>query len=85
VGFFPNFVIGVQGRKTEDGGLLADPKFAFEITQEAPKTYAAHPVYGRVLVLSLQGGSRWMSVRYDQARQKAVLDREFYITDAPGF
>ena len=24
--FYPDFVIGVEGRKTEDGVLLADPK-----------------------------------------------------------
>lgn len=84
-GFFPDFVIGVEGRRTEDGGLLADPKFAFEITQEKPKSYAQHPVYGRVLILSLQGGAQWMTVRYDQAHDKAVLDRQFQITDAPGY
>ena len=83
--FFPDFVIGVEGRRTEDGGLLADPKFAFEIAQEKPKTYAEHPIYGRVLILSLQGGAQWMTVRFDPARQKAVLDREFNITDAPGY
>jgi hypothetical protein len=83
--FFPDFVIGVEGRKTEDGGLLADPKYAFETTEAKPKTYAKHPVYGRVLILSLQGGAQWMTVRYDQAHDKAVLDRPFQITDAPGY
>jgi type III restriction enzyme len=84
-GFFPDFVIGIEGRKTEDGGLLADPKFAFEITQEEPKTYAEHPVYGHVLIVSLQGGSQWMTVRYDEKRQKAVLDHEFRLADAAGY
>jgi len=84
-GFFPDFVIGIEGRKCEDGGLLADPKFQFEITQEQPKTYAQHPVYGRVLILSLQGGAQWMTVRYDERLQKAVLDQEFRLADAAGF
>ncbi len=83
--FFPDFVIGVEGRKTEDGGLLADPKFAFEITQEQPKTHAEHPAYGRVLVLSLQGGAQWMTVRYDERQRKAVLDQEFRLSDAAGY
>lgn len=83
--FFPDFVIGVEGRKHDDGGLLADPKFAFEITQEQPKIYAEHPVYGRVLVLSLQGGAQWMTVRYDEKIRKAVLDREFRLSDAAGY
>ncbi len=84
-GFFPDFVIGVEGRHTEDGGLLADPKFFFEIAQEKPKSYAQHPVYGHVLILSLQGGAQWMTVRYDEVRQKPVLDREFRLADAPGY
>jgi type III restriction enzyme len=84
-GFFPDFVVGIEGRKREDGGLLADPKFFFEISQEAPKTYAQHPIYGRVLILSLQGGGQWFTVRYDQSRQKAVLGQEFRLIDAVGY
>lgn len=84
-GFFPDFIIGIEGRKTEDGGLLADPKFAFEISQEEPKTYAEHPTYGRVLILSRQGGGQWMTVRYDENRQKAILDSEFRLADAAGY
>ncbi len=83
--FYPDFVIGVEGRKCDDSGLLADPKFAFEITQEQPKTYAEHPVYGRVLILSLQGGAQWMTVRFDERQRKAVLDREFRLSDAAGY
>jgi len=84
-GFFPDFLIGIEGRKTEVGGLLADPKFAFEISQEEPKTYAEHPVYGRVLILSKQGGDQWMTVRYDDQRHKTVLDSEFRLADAAGY
>jgi hypothetical protein len=84
-GFFPDFIIGVEGRKTEVGGLLADTKFAFEISQEKPKTYAEHPIYGRVLILNRQGNAQWMTVRYDERLQKAVLDREFRLADTPGY
>jgi type III restriction enzyme len=84
-GFFPDFVIGIDGRKCEDGGLLADPKFAFELTQEQPKTYSQHPVYGHILILSLQGGAQWMTVRYDERQQKAVLGQEFRLVDAAGY
>jgi type III restriction enzyme len=84
-GFFPDFIIGINERRSEDGGLLADPKYAFETTQELPKTYARHPVYGRVLILSLQGGAQWRTVRYDERQHKAMLDHEFRLSDAAGY
>lgn len=84
-GFYPDFIVGVRGRKNELGALLTDPKFAFEISQELPKANAEHPVYGRVLVLNLKAGGQWMTVRYDEKLQKAVLDREFRLADAAGY
>lgn len=83
-GFYPDFVIGINGRKTEDGILLADPKMGFERTQEAPKVLAEHKVYGRVLIL-FKDGMRWMTVEYDEKAKKPIAEREFRITDAPGF
>ena len=82
--FFPDFVIGLAGRKTELGALLADPKYAFETTQELPKTNSIHPIYGRVLILSRKG-AEWMSVRYDATQKRAVLDKEFLLSDAVVF
>ena len=84
-GFFPDFIVGIEGRPNEDGALLTDPKHGFEMTQEQPKTYAEHPVYGRVLILSLLGTAQWMTVRFDKERGRAVLDREFLLSDAAGY
>jgi hypothetical protein len=84
-GFFPDFVIGIEGRRREGGALLADPKFAFELTQELPKSYAEHPSYGRVLIVSRQGNAQWFTVRYDEQRQKAVLGGEFRLADSVGY
>ena len=50
-----------------------------------PKAHARHPVYGRVVILSLQGGAQWMTVRYDERQQRAVLDHEFRLADAAGY
>ena len=83
-GFFPDFVIGVEGRRCELGALLADPKFGFEVTQEHPKSYAEHPIYGRVLILSRTAG-QWMTVRYNAAQQKPELGREFRLADCAGY
>ena len=65
--------------------MLADPKFFFEITQEAPKSYAVHPTYGRVLILNRQSAGEWFTVRYDEYRQKVVLATEFRLADAVGY
>lgn len=84
-GFFPDFVIGVEGRKKGEGILLADPKFRFETDDEAPKALAEHIIYGRVLILSLTGEKRWAVVKYDLTRGRPVLGPEFSIGDAAGF
>ncbi len=83
-GFFPDFIVGIEGRKTEDGILLADPKERFETAKEAPKVNAEHKTYGRVLILS-QDGSRWMTVEYDERLKKPVATREFRLSEMPGF
>jgi superfamily II DNA or RNA helicase len=83
-GFYPDFVIGIEGRKTEDGALLADPKLNFQREDEAPKVLAEHRIYGRVMILYLDG-VRWMTVGYDEKAKKPVLAREFRLADAAGF
>jgi len=83
-GFYPDFVIGVSGRRTENNILLADPKFYFQSDDEAPKIMAEHQTYGRVLIV-YRDGIRWMTVGYDAKAQKPILAREFRLADAPGF
>ena len=83
--FFPDFIVGISGRRRELGALLADPKFHFELTAALPKTHAEHPVYGRVLIISRQGSAQWMTVRYDAQQRRAVLEREFRLVDAAGY
>ena len=84
-GFYPDFIVGIEGRKTEDSVLLAEPKLSFERSEEIPKTHADHKAYGRVLVLHLQGGTQWMTVRYDEAMKKPVLGVEFRLSDARAY
>lgn len=83
-GFYPDFIIGVNGRKKELGALLADPKLMFEMAEELPKTHAEHPAYGRVLILTKQG-AQWLTVRYDEKQQRAIPGREFLLADAAGY
>lgn len=85
-GFYPDFVVGVEGRNTEDHVLLADPKVNFERSDEAAKSQARHGVYGRVLVLHLDSNTmRWLTVGYDAKRDKPVSGEEFRAADAAGY
>ncbi len=76
-GFYPDFIIGVEGRATEDHALLADPKQAFDTYSEAPKSDAVHEAYGKVLILHKDGQQRWMTVRYREGDPKPILDAPF--------
>ena len=84
-GFYPDFVIGIKGRKKEDQALLADPKYNFQSDDQAAKVLAQHRAYGRVMILYLHGGTRWMTVDFDHKANKAVIGREFRVSDAAGF
>ena len=84
-GFFPDFVVGINGRKTEENALLADPKWGFDRMEEAPKAGVRHPAYGTVLVLYREHDARWLTVRYDAELERARTDREFLLSDAAGF
>ena len=84
-GFYPDFVIGISGRKTDDKVLLADPKLNYQRDDEVAKVLAEHRSYGRVLILYLEGGTRWMTVGYDQKAKRPILVREFRLLDAAGF
>ncbi|MEI7946606.1 MAG: DEAD/DEAH box helicase family protein [bacterium] len=83
-GFYPDFVIGVEGRKTEDNVLLADPKLNYQRDDEAPKVLAKHQVYGRVLIL-FRDGARWMTVGWDDKTHKPCIVNEFRLSNAAGF
>lgn len=83
-GFYPDFIIGIEGRNTEDGALLADPKDRFETSKEAPKVLARHQTYGRVMILA-KDGVRWMTIGYDEKAKKPVMTKEFRLPEAAAF
>lgn len=75
----------IEGRKTEDSVLLADPKLNYQRDDEALKILAEHQVYGHVFILFREGGIRWMTVGYDEKIKKPCLVREFRLSDMAGF
>lgn len=83
-GFYPDFIIGIDGRKKESGALLADPKERFESSKQTPKLLAEHGTYGKVLILA-KDGVLWKTVEYDNKNQKAILAHEFRLSDMIGY
>jgi superfamily II DNA or RNA helicase len=73
-GFYPDFIVGVNGRDTSDHALLADTKHAFDTYAETPKSDAHHDAYGKVLILHKDGTQRWMTVGYREGDPKPILD-----------
>lgn len=77
-GFFPDFIIGIKERPTENNGLLADPKEAYTRTKELPKLAADHAAYGKVLILTKDNDQkRWEIATWDPEREKARIAGHF--------
>lgn len=77
--FYPDFIIGVAGRKTQDGVLLADTKFGFEIGQEFPKLLAEHPGYGRTMIIHRGATGVWHMTKVDtEGRPKLGDELQMY-------
>jgi hypothetical protein len=83
-GFYPDFIVGIQNRKTDRSGLLADTKYAYDTNKELPKILAAHESYGRVLILSKNQRQQWAIARME-ASGKAVLGHAFSLAEAVNY
>ncbi len=84
-GFYPDFILGVDGRKTRDNALLIDTKFAIHQPDAADKIGALHGSYGNVLILFREGSERWVTVARDPDTKKVRLGNEFRFADARGY
>jgi superfamily II DNA or RNA helicase len=81
--FYPDFVIGLKGRKTQDGVLLADTKYGFEVGQEFPKLLAEHPDYGRAMIIT-RSADRWHVATVD-SDGRPKMGGELRLSDLAGF
>ena len=84
-GFYPDFLVGIQHRKTENNGLLADTKYAYDTNKELPKILAEHENYGRVLILSKNQKQQWAIAKLQPGTGKAVLGAPFRLAEAAGY
>lgn len=76
-GYYPDFVIGVKGRKTPDGIVLLETKGAIHSPDSQEKAQVEHKRYGRVLMLHWENRERWMTVRHDPAKDRNLIDAVF--------
>ena len=72
--YYPDFIIGVNGRSTPGGVLLAETKHAFNTRDSMAKARAEHKAYGRVMMLTLDNDD-WWTLQYDISRDKVVEDQ----------
>jgi len=72
-GFYPDFILGVDGRKTSDNALLIDTKFAIHQPDAADKIGALHGSYGNVLILFREISERWVRWLGIRTRKKSAL------------
>lgn len=80
--FFPDLVVGVEGRSNRDSAVLVEIKHQINDPEgnAAAKSRARHPDYGPVLMLYLDApAGQWMTVAYDRSTDHNVLDRVFRI------
>lgn len=70
-GFFPDFVICVDGRKTLDGIALADTKERIAAEDAEAKSRTEHREYGRALILTYDAGDdRFTRVEFDRVHER---------------
>lgn len=83
-GYYPDFVVGLHGRKKGDGVLLVETKERIYDPLAEEKVEAEHKAYGRPLLLTLENG-RFLSVRFNPALRRNELDRVFSLDWAAGY
>lgn len=84
--FFPDFVVGIQDRKTPDSVLLVDTKRAINDDANALiKAVTDHKSYGRTAILFYEEEKRWKVVRYNEEKDKNEVAEVFDLRDAATF
>jgi len=81
--FYPDFVVGVEGRSHGNGIILVEIKHQINDPEgnAAAKAAAKHPAYGPVLMLYWnETSSEWRVVSYDETYDKNVQDRMFRLS-----
>ncbi|MGO4344525.1 DEAD/DEAH box helicase [Paenibacillus sp. MCAF9] len=75
--FYPDFVVGINGRNRGEGILLMETKRVINDQERNAlvKAQAVHPEYGKVMMIFWQEKREWHVVEYDPKTDKNFLDR----------
>lgn len=77
--YYPDFVVGVRGRGTDDGVLLVETKHQTNSEDSMAKARAEHARYGRVMMLTRTEAGQWWIVQYDHDREQVVRSHTFSV------
>ena len=69
-GFYPDFIVGVQGRANEHHAILIDTKGEINRDKAQLEADSEHPVYGRVMLTFWRDKRDWMTVRITTSKAK---------------
>ena len=77
--FYPDFLVGVSGRKTKDQVLMVEIKGQINdpLGNAASKAQVKHPEYGHAMMLYWRDEKDWMTVTFDSVAGQNVMDRMF--------
>ena len=78
-GYFPDFIVKVQGRRNGDGILLVEVKGEFLLNSgnTPDKALASHGLYRQPLMVMLEKTGRWMTLRFNGKRNTLEPDTVF--------
>jgi type III restriction enzyme len=79
--YFPDFIVGVNGRHQYDGLLLVEIKGGHIVNSDdtLEKINAEHKQYGKLLMLTRQDDGKFWIMRYIETSRKAEQDQVFRI------
>ncbi|SFO44952.1 DEAD/DEAH box helicase [Sphingomonas sp. OK281] len=77
--YYPDFVVGVRGRRSEHSVILVETKHQTNSEDSMAKARAEHSQYGRVMMLTRTDAGQWWIVQYDHDREQVVRSHPFSI------
>ena len=85
--FYPDFIVGVKGRSTEDNILLIEIKGEPYLDNPATivKARASHKKYKKVMMLHWQDKKQWRCVINDNKGEHNLLEQSFRFSMLPTF